>query len=299
MHLRFNAISNNRYKLKSNITMKNALTLTFLVLNFIVVKTQDYPIFQAAQLKGCEHLLEDQISACTDSLFYNEMLRAIDITACRIQDSSFTYNFTFSIDQKGKVSNATVTFWGEETFGSVCKKYFEKKCQDIAKEMQFIPAKDQNGNDLESEKYFKLTYPRRDPRDTIMAINDKYKVIEQMPRFTGCEYIVGNPYDKQRCADGKLLQYVYENLKYPKSARENGAQGKVFVQFVVERSGKINEAKIVRDIGAGCGDAVLDLVNKMNDLEQPFVPGIQYGQPVRVLYTIPVSFALETKKKKK
>lgn len=119
-----------------------------------------------------------------------------------------------------------------------------------------------------------------------------FKVVEEMPRFPGCE----NEPDtkaKKACADKKLLQYLYKNVKYPAIARENGVEGRVYVQFVVEKDGSVSEAKILRDIGAGCGEAALKVVQDMNNLPQKWSPGKQRGTAVKVYYTLPVVFKLE------
>ncbi|MFT4567535.1 MAG: protein TonB [Saprospiraceae bacterium] len=117
-------------------------------------------------------------------------------------------------------------------------------------------------------------------------VEEIFKVVEQMPLFGGCT-------DKA-CSDKKLIQFLYKSLKYPAIARENGVEGRVYIQFVVERDGKVTDGKIVRDIGAGCGEAALKVVNSMNDLAQAWKPGKQRGQSVRVLYTLPVTFKLES-----
>jgi protein TonB len=82
-------------------------------------------------------------------------------------------------------------------------------------------------------------------------------------------------------------------VKYPAIARENGIQGRVVVQFVVEKDGKITDANVVRDIGAGCGEEALRVVNSMNSMNQRWTPGKQRGKPVRVQFTLPVSFKLQ------
>jgi len=119
-----------------------------------------------------------------------------------------------------------------------------------------------------------------------------FKVVEQMPRFPGCED-KGTEKEKEDCAKTKMLEYIYKNLKYPAIARENGVEGQVVLQFVVDKDGSITDTKIVRDIGAGCGSAAESVVNGMNNMGQKWVPGKQRGRPVRVLYTLPVKFKLE------
>ncbi len=122
-------------------------------------------------------------------------------------------------------------------------------------------------------------------------VDEIFKVVEEMPRFPGCN--TGSMAEKKACADQKLLQYLYKNLKYPAIARENGVEGRVYIQFVVEKDGTVQDANIVRDIGAGCGQAALKVVVNMNNLPQKWSPGKQRGKAVRVLYTLPVTFKLE------
>ena len=119
-----------------------------------------------------------------------------------------------------------------------------------------------------------------------------FKVVEQMPRFPGCEDKATEA-EKKSCADAAMLQYIYKNLKYPAIARENGVEGGVVLQFVVEKDGSIGEVKIVRDIGAGCGAAAESVILGMNNMGKKWTPGKQRGRPVKVLYTLPVKFKLE------
>ncbi len=124
-------------------------------------------------------------------------------------------------------------------------------------------------------------------------VEEIFKVVEQMPRFPGCEDEAGGEAEKKACAQKKMLEYVYKNIKYPAIARENGISGRVVVQFVVEKDGSVTDARVVRDIGAGCGQEALRVVEAMNNLPQKWTPGKQRGSPVRVQFTLPVSFKLE------
>ena len=65
------------------------------------------------------------------------------------------------------------------------------------------------------------------------------------------------------------------------------------LQFVVSETGAVKDVRVVRDIGAGCGDAALTVVEAMNNLPQKWTPGKQRGRAVKVLYTLPVKFRLE------
>ena len=114
-----------------------------------------------------------------------------------------------------------------------------------------------------------------------------FRVVEEMPRFPGCE----SEYDKKarkKCAEQKMLAFIYDNIQYPPIARENGVEGTVVISFVVETSGRLSDIKVVRDIGAECGTEALRVVKKM----PKWVPGKQKGKKVRVLYNLPVKYKL-------
>jgi TonB family protein len=118
-----------------------------------------------------------------------------------------------------------------------------------------------------------------------------FKVVEEMPRFPGCEEDQFSLNEKENCAKGKLFQFIYENIKYPSEAKKANIEGMTVVQFVVEKDGTISNGKIIRDIGGGCGDESLKAIQSM----PKWVPGRQRGNTVRVQYTLPVKFKLDSK----
>ncbi len=121
---------------------------------------------------------------------------------------------------------------------------------------------------------------------------DTYKVVDVMPRFPGCEKLDIPDEQKKQCADQKMLEFIYKNIKYPTLARQNGVEGTVVISFIVEKNGKISEETIVRDIGAGCGLESLRVVKLMKKKKIKWTPGMQEGQRVRVHFMIPIKFAL-------
>ena len=128
--------------------------------------------------------------------------------------------------------------------------------------------------------------------------DDIYKVVEEMPRFPGCEDVTGSAKEKEKCAQQKMLEYIYTNLKYPATARDAGVEGIVVVQFVVDRTGLIQNAKILRDIGEGYGAEALKVVNSMNDAAGLWTPGKQQGKNVDVFWTLPVRYKLSGESEK-
>lgn len=102
-----------------------------------------------------------------------------------------------------------------------------------------------------------------------------FKSVEQMPTFPG--------------GDPALMKYLSSHINYPAMAQENGVQGRVVVQFVVTKTGKVGEVKVVRSVDK---DLDREAVRVCKSLPN-FVPGRQNGQPVNVWYTLPVTFKLQ------
>ncbi len=148
------------------------------------------------------------------------------------------------------------------------------------------------GTNLEIEAPRTAEPPPPPPPPSPM-VEEVFRVAESMPRFPGCEEATSSRDDKKACADKKMLDFVYGNLQYPAIAKENGISGTVVVQFTVEKDGSIQDIKIVRDIGGGCGQEALRIIQKMIDDGLKWIPGKHRGRPVKVLYNLPIRFRLE------
>lgn len=131
------------------------------------------------------------------------------------------------------------------------------------------------------------------PKPKKVVPDEIFKIVQEMPRFPGCEQVTGSNTEKKQCADKKLLEFIYKNIKYPAIARENGVEGVCVIQFVVEKTGEISGAKLVRDIGGGCGTESLRVVKLMDSKKMVWEPGRQRGEVVRVQFNLPVKFRLE------
>jgi protein TonB len=121
---------------------------------------------------------------------------------------------------------------------------------------------------------------------------DVWIMVEEMPRFKGCENLPGTDADRQRCTEEKMLAFIYRHLKYPSMARDNRIEGRAIVRFVVDKDGRVSNAEVVRDIGGGCGEEVVRVLNLMNDGQYQWIAGKQRAKPVRVQFTLPVNFKL-------
>ncbi|MCB9271006.1 MAG: TonB family protein [Lewinellaceae bacterium] len=138
------------------------------------------------------------------------------------------------------------------------------------------------------EIYLKTNF--KEPNLPRPAVEEVFKVVEDNPRFPGCTE--GSPEERENCGKQKLLQYIYQNIRYPQAARDAGIQGMVVVQFVVEKDGSLSHIETIRDVGGGTGEEGLRIVQKMNDDGLRWDAGKQRGAPVRVEYKLPIRFKL-------
>ncbi len=134
-------------------------------------------------------------------------------------------------------------------------------------------------------------YPKHSfPPSPISAADGTFKFVEQMPCFLGCENESTDYKTIKSCADKKMLDFISSNLQYPDTAKAEGIEGTCVVQFIVIEDGSIIEPKILRDIGAGCGEEVLRIIELMQNMEQKWIPGKQDGKTVKVQFPIPIKF---------
>lgn len=89
-----------------------------------------------------------------------------------------------------------------------------------------------------------------------------------------------------------MYAYIQKNLVYPEKAKAKGIEGRVFVQFVIEKDGSISNILIKRAIGGGCEEAVVEMIKNM----PKWKPGTQKGKPVRCQFNLPINFELSKDK---
>lgn len=133
-------------------------------------------------------------------------------------------------------------------------------------------AKLRNNDDAENIVYLK---PPKDQMQESRSNEDEYLVLttaEIMPSFK-----LGNE---------MMVKYINENLKYPEEAKANNTKGVVVVDFIVDKDGAIAEAKVGCDIGDGCGEEALRLVNSM----PAWNSGLVNDEPVNVNVKLPIRF---------
>lgn len=130
--------------------------------------------------------------------------------------------------------------------------------------------------DLDAELRFDLPMsltasppPAHDADDE--AEPDVFIVVERMPELIGG------------------LAALQSKIVYPEIARLAGIEGRVMVQFIIDEQGRVNNPVVVRGIGGGCDEAAIEAVKNAR-----FTPGMQRGRAVKVSYTLPITFRLNT-----
>jgi len=134
-----------------------------------------------------------------------------------------------------------------------------------------------------------ITFNPETYEETIQIVKSSvYKVVEQMPRFPGCEDETGGIDAIEKCAQMKLLEHIYSNIKYPETARNEGIEGTSVVSFIVSSYGNVFDAKVLRSVHPDCDAEVLRIVEAM----PPWIAGEQGGKKVNVRFNLPVKFKL-------
>lgn len=105
--------------------------------------------------------------------------------------------------------------------------------------------------------------------------NKVFDIVEQQPMFPG--------------GPAALMKYLSEHIKYPVVAQENGVQGRVTVQFVVEKDGSISDVHVLRGVDPSLDKEAVRVVKSL----PRWTPGKQNGITVRVNYRVPVLFRLQ------
>ena len=101
-----------------------------------------------------------------------------------------------------------------------------------------------------------------------------FTIVESMPQFPG-----GMP---------AFLAFLGKNIKYPRKAAQLGVEGRVFVEFIVNKDGTLTDLKVVKGIGSGCDEEAIRVLSKA----PKWAPGKQRGKAVRVKMVVPIFFKL-------
>jgi protein TonB len=117
-------------------------------------------------------------------------------------------------------------------------------------------------------------------------IDVPFAVIEDVPIFPGCEKVSK---DKRRdCFQEKMNNHIRKNFRYPEIAQEMGIQGRVYVNFIIDKDGSITNIRM-RGPDQNLEKEAQRIISRLPSM----TPGKQRGRPVRVPFSIPITFRLQ------
>lgn len=115
-------------------------------------------------------------------------------------------------------------------------------------------------------------------------------ITAEMPYFSGCEMHADYSDEKRSCSNRALIDFISRNLVYPEQAQTDDIEGTVYVRFKVSETGKVSNAKVMNQIGGGCDEEALRVVNMF----PAWSPAQNNLNPVAVEMDLPILFALKT-----
>ena len=113
-----------------------------------------------------------------------------------------------------------------------------------------------------------------------------FAVIEDVPIFPGCEKVSKS--ERRNCFQEKMNKHIRKNFRYPEIAQEMGIQGRVYVNFIIAKDGQITNIRM-RGPDKNLEKEAQRIIAKLPNM----IPGKQRGRPVRVPFSIPITFRLQ------
>ena len=159
---------------------------------------------------------------------------------------------------------------------------------------QIVVVKD----DVELEEELQIESTETDEEEAIeieeVAVEEEeeevfnFQVVESQPVYPGCEK-ESTKQAKYMCFQKSIMRHVKKNFKYPEIAKEMGIQGRVIVQFVIGKDGKIKDAKVLRGVDKNLDKEALRIVSRIPGMS----PAKQRGKSVPVSFMLPITFKLQ------
>ena len=189
---------------------------------------------------------------------------AIAFANCSKTEGEVTQNFTYDQELYNQLpKDKSVKFIGYDQDGQECI---------LVKEVDGTVRMLMNKEMVQHDDIIQVIIPKDKkeiPEDEI------YMTVEEMPEYPGGEE--------------ELRKFIAENVQYPEDAQANGKEGKVFVQFIIDKNGNVKDVEVVR--GIDCESINNEAIRVVKSMAQ-WKPGKQSGQNVAVSYVVPINFKL-------
>jgi TonB family protein len=193
--------------------------------------------------------------------------------------------------------NLVVTYWNKVSYFK--KDWGKQESADVKNEMVINPeGKIISLKELEVKNftsYTVITEPDTSAGEETGYTGPGSELNPEQPAnreamYEGKLYDLGSVEEAPEFPGGQkaFAKFLGSNIKYPVSARENRVEGKVYIGFIVEKSGQLSDLKIIRGIGGGCDEEALRVLRS----SPPWKPGMAGGKAVRTSYTFPVTFQI-------
>lgn len=194
----------------------------------------------------------------------------------------------FILNKEGKIQNPEVKISIDPGM--------DKEALRLLKKLSLFQPGTKDGNPIDFEYFMEFNFMRanglmfkglkRPLSDTlIVEVTDAHvkevkkdqllTFVEQMPEYPG--------------GINSMMNFLSQNIRYPRVASDKGLQGKVLIQFVVDKYGKIGHFKVLRGVGGGCTEEAIRVIKLMPD----WIPGKQNGKIEDVFFVLPISFQLK------
>jgi protein TonB len=130
--------------------------------------------------------------------------------------------------------------------------------------------------EIKSTEFFETTSVEVVPMEgeDLVPEDSVFIIVEEEPVFPG--------------GISALLRTISQNIEYPEIAKETGTKGRVFVNFVVNQQGKVEQVKVIRGVDPLLDREAARVISNLPD----WTPGKQRGKPVKVAFTVPINFQL-------
>ncbi|WP_233861398.1 energy transducer TonB [Tenacibaculum piscium] len=208
----------------------------------------------------------------------------------------------FTIDEQGSVNSLQIR--GPKNGASL-----EKEANRIISKLpKFIPGK-HNGKSVKVKYGIPITFKHPNPKLVLnSSINNKkqtvkkiitedskiitdfikFSDVESIPNFKACSKVADT--EKNNCFNERMISHIQRNFNYPEQAAIQNIEGRVWVRFIIDTQGKIQNIKMK---GPKNGELLEEEARRMVSKLSTFIPGIQNGKPANVEYFIPINFTLE------
>lgn len=235
----------------------------------VIINSAEGQSYNTPAIEFCQYYSSptDEVSFDIEKAIENKEMIRLLLTGkgSSILSNDCKGNTIFKLSSQVLKGDTIVRFnnlpWQNNLHGTIplTDDYFEVKRNEFMKLYIFTPYMSENGSEKLGSEI-----------DT--SDEQVFEVVEQMPEFQGGEKA--------------LTEFIAKAVKYPDDAIKDGIQGKVFISFVINKNGKVVDAKVVRAVRPSMDMEALRVVNSMPNWK----PGKQNGKSVSVSYKVPINF---------